>query len=104
MEQYRWFADFQIIGNQHGYADHVDYLNHCASAKDLRDWLVDYDCQYLVINVPYASMAYGEDNQTALDRAVPGLKYGELENMPGWENYFDFQQSLWDIFIFRVKQ
>ncbi len=99
MEQYRWFADFKLIGNQVGYADHTDYLAHCRSAEDLHEWLTDLECVYLMINLPYAQLAIKEEAR----RGVPGLQLDVGQVMPGWEEYFDFQESYWEVFIFRVK-
>jgi 4-amino-4-deoxy-L-arabinose transferase-like glycosyltransferase len=99
MEQYRWFADFTIIGNQYGYADHASYLGHTRSAKELHDWLKSYNCSYLVVNLPYAREPLGK----TADYSVPGLIMDDQMNMPGWEEYFDYQESFWDVFVFRIK-
>jgi len=99
MEQYRWYADFKIIGNQYGYADHQNYLRNARSARELHGWLKSYDCSFLMINLPYARISIPE----TADYAVPGLRLYDQPNMPGWEEYFEYIDSFWDVFVFRIK-
>lgn len=92
MEQYRWFADFTLIGNQVGYADHADYINHSNSAASLYNWLKKYDCSYLIVNIPYAQIAEG----ALAERAIPS-------RLEGWETYFSLLYDEMGVFIYELK-
>jgi len=97
MEQYRRFCDFELIGNQVGYADHEDYMSRCTSAEDLHKWLSSYRCEYLIVNLPYAQDMMGVIAQIA----APGFR---PEALKGWEEYFDLQFSLYYVYVFKLKQ
>jgi hypothetical protein len=91
-EQYRWYADFTLVGNQVGFADHTDYFNHCHSASELYEWLKSYDCDYLIVNLAYAQLALGDEAA----RAVPA-------QMDGWEEYFEQEKTLYWVLLYRLK-
>ncbi|MFH1675790.1 MAG: phospholipid carrier-dependent glycosyltransferase [bacterium] len=93
LEQYRWFSDFKLYGNQIGYANHMEYLRHCHSAEDLYSWLKDYGCDYLIINLAYAKMALGEQAEIA----VPSM-------MPDCDSYFELESSLYWVLVYRLKE
>ena len=100
-EQLRWFADFTMVGNQVGYADHEAYINHTHSAQELHAWLISYDIDYLIVNVPYASIQMS----TNAAYMVPGysaLSTG-LEVMPDWEQYFEMLDSYYYVYTLRLK-
>jgi hypothetical protein len=77
MEQVRWYADFTLLGNQVGYADHADYLAHASSAQALHDWLKGYQVDFLIVNTPYAKMQIGDEALKADPSALPD-----------WQQYF----------------
>jgi len=91
-DEYRWFADFSIIGNRFGYADYADYMNHTSSAADLYGWLKGYDIDYLLINAARARSQLGD----AVANAVPTW-------FPDWQFYFERLSSENRIYVFRLK-
>ncbi|MCX6646011.1 MAG: glycosyltransferase family 39 protein [bacterium] len=101
MEQTRWFADFTLVGNQIGYADHDSYLSHTSTARELYEWLKSYDIDYLIMNVPYANLQLNLD--TAL--AVPDNKTNTTQGtiMPDWEQYFEVLDSYYYVYSFKLK-
>lgn len=101
MEQCRWFADFTLVGNQFGYADHDTYLNHTESARDLHEWLTEYDIDYLIVNVPYASIQLAD----VAAYAAPGYTTLTTQEviMPDWEQYFEIIDSYYYVYTFKLK-
>lgn len=96
MEQYRWIAEFTLVGNQVGYADHETYRNRTSTARELYDWLKEYDIDYLIVNVPFASISLGEEAQYA----APG--YRDMV-MTDWEQYFELINSYYYVWTFKLK-
>ncbi len=91
-EQYRWFADFTIVGSRFGYADYYDYLAHYRTAEELHEWLREYDVDYLFINSTGASLLAEELNRQAIPRW--------LED---WEEYFERVPNEQSVHVYRLK-
>ena len=91
-EQYRWRADFTLVGNQVGYADYSDYMSRVSNPGALYAWLRQYNIHYLVVNLPYAYMHSGEGAQNALPT-----------NYPGWDTYFEEINSEFYVYVYRLK-
>lgn len=91
-EQYRWRADFTLIGNQVGYADFSDYMDHVGNPGELYQWLREYNIHYLIVNLPYAYLHSGE----AAENALPS-------RYPGWETYFEEINTDYYVYVYRLK-
>jgi len=90
--QYRWLADFELVGSEFGYADHRDYLDHAGSAGDLNVWLKSYGVGYLLVNTEYSGEVSGEAESNS-----------DPTSLPDWEESFEQLPGSGGMLVFRLK-
>ena len=91
-EQYRWFADFHLVGSRFGYADYSLYLSHAKSAEELHRWLLDYGIDFVFINPAHIS---GLPEEAIID-AIP-------RRLDNWQIYFERIPNESDLHVYRLK-
>ena len=95
LENYRYYADFKLIGNIFGYASSIEFMRQDTPEK-LWTWLRRYDTEYLIWSKRSMAQAvnYGE-----LD--LPNLQYD-------WNDYFEpatqFGGEGYDISVWKLKE
>jgi hypothetical protein len=79
MEQYRFLADFKLIGGLYGWASHAEMQNaiDAGGAKGLYDWLRKYKVDFLAID------------QWTIDFSAHEYRIEIPYNDPDWNTYFE---------------
>jgi len=104
-EQYRWQADFTLIGSKVGYASYDEYLQHNRNPEELYYWLRSFDADYLVFDLMYATIVAqdlpeGDETKTIEEWAT---YYKLPSTMEGFEEYFEEVSFQYYLFVYRLR-